>query len=46
MTQLHAKKMVNVVANAALLKTGHGNYLGVYTPNAAHFIVDLGGWFV
>jgi len=45
-SSINADIPYSVVANAALLKTGHGNYLGVYTPNAAHFIVDLGGWFV
>ena len=45
-SNINADTARTVLANAALLKTGHGNYLGVYTPNAAHFIVDLSGWFV
>jgi hypothetical protein len=45
-SNINADTPYTVVANAALLKTGQGSYLGVYTPNAAHFIVDLSGWFV
>ena len=45
-SNINADSRYTVVANAALLKTGHGNYIGVYTPHAAHFIVDLSGWFV
>lgn len=45
-SNINADTPYTVVANAALLKTGHGSNLGLYTPNAAHFIVDLSGWFV
>lgn len=34
------------MANAALVRTGSGYDLGVYSPQPAHIIVDLAGWFV